>query len=388
MKSTMLLAVLSLLAVANIRAKNIGTLRELPDITSASLPVRQWHAQNGQGEANFGYAYPGQAASNIRDSEGNMAGSWAFVDADGNLVRATYTAGREQGFLVSSTNEGPAVAPKAPASDPDKVAPIISGCNAVGRSTHQNPKFRMVGSVEAGVNQYPFMVGLAQYDGEKEAYVHICGASLITPTKILTAAHCVTEYKSTKLIKAKNFEVRFGMHNQKTYENDAEQTRSVRKIKIHEDYNPKSVENDVAILTLDSAVDYTENVSPICLVPKCFNGDEKTVTAMGWGHLQSDGENSHVLRHADLSVVNNNRCKEEVDDGDLPDSALCAYAEGQDTCQSDSGGPLVLEYPEDTDCPFKQIGIVSYGDGCAAGTPGVYAKVASFVPWIKEVAQL
>lgn len=89
----------------------------------------------------------------------------------------------------------------------------------------------------------------------------------------------------------------------------------------------------MAILTLDSAVEYTENVSPICLVPKCFNGDKKTVTAMGWGHLQSDGENSHVLRHADMSVVNNNRCKEEVDDEDLPDSALCAYAEGQDTCQ-------------------------------------------------------
>jgi hypothetical protein len=45
----------------------------------------------------------------------------------------------------------------------------------------------------------------------------------------------------SRLIKAKNFEVRFGMHVQKTYKNDAEQTRSVRKIKIHEDYDPNSV---------------------------------------------------------------------------------------------------------------------------------------------------
>ncbi|XP_046643306.1 chymotrypsin-1-like isoform X3 [Daphnia pulicaria] len=387
MKSTMLLAVLSILAVASIRAKNIGTLRALPDITSASLPVSQWHAQNGQGEASFGYAYPGQAASNIRDANGNMAGSWAFVDADGNLIRATYTAGREQGFLVSSTNEGPAAAPKAPASsDADQVAPIISDCNAVGRSTHQEPKFRMVGSVEAGVNQYPFMVGLSQYDKDVETFVHICGASLITPTKILTAVHCVTEDKSTKLIKAKNFEVRFGMHVQKTYKNDAEQTRSVRKIKIHEDYDPNSVANDLAILTLDSPVDYTDNVSPICLVPSCFDGDDQTVTAMGWGHLQSDGENSHVLRHADLTVVNNDQCKEQVNDGGLPDSALCAYAEGQDTCQGDSGGPLVTDHGSDgLNCRFVQVGVVSYGNGCARkGVPGVYMKVTSFVPWIQR----
>ena len=129
----MLLTVLSLLAVAGIQAKNIGTLRTLPDIGSASPPRNQWYTLDEQRRANFGYAYPGQAASNIRDSEGNMAGSWSYVDADGNLVRASYTADK-RGFLVSSTNEG-RVAPNV-LSDLSKVGttPKVGACNNVGRS--------------------------------------------------------------------------------------------------------------------------------------------------------------------------------------------------------------------------------------------------------------
>jgi hypothetical protein len=124
----MLLVALSLLAVANIQAKNIGTLRALPDIGSVSPPRNQWYTLDEQRRANFGYAYPGQAASNIRDADGNMAGSWSYVDADGNLVRATYTADK-RGFLVSSTNEG-RVAPNV-LSDLSKVGttPKVGACN-------------------------------------------------------------------------------------------------------------------------------------------------------------------------------------------------------------------------------------------------------------------
>lgn len=53
----------------------------------AVVPVgtkTQYHAQDVLGQASYGYSYPGQAAHAVRDAAGNVRGSYAYVNPDGN----------------------------------------------------------------------------------------------------------------------------------------------------------------------------------------------------------------------------------------------------------------------------------------------------------------
>nr|CAH0107514.1 unnamed protein product [Daphnia galeata] len=82
--------------------------------------MTQYHAQDELGQASYGYAYPGQAASNFRDAWGNQVGSWAYFDPEGKEDRVSYVADSRE-FRVLSNNLP--VAPMSVHSSP-LVAPV------------------------------------------------------------------------------------------------------------------------------------------------------------------------------------------------------------------------------------------------------------------------
>lgn len=98
-----------------------------------------------------------------------------------------------------------------------------------------------------------------------------------------------------------------------------------------------------------------------------------------------------------LPVLSNQECRANYEkinkvssEKQFDDAVICAgYREGgKDSCQGDSGGPLMFPINNDGEFNYFQIGIVSFGIGCARSEiPGVYTSVQKFADWIKQTVE-
>lgn len=227
-----------------------------------------------------------------------------------------------------------------------------------------------------------------------------CGASFIGEQWVLTAAHCVVDANISLL------KVNVGEYD---LNDGAENATAIKRIYIHPEYNEgASFNNDIALIELVETIDNTtvtlvdlDSSSQLAL-------DNAAATVIGWGNVTAYGANEESppnsqpdkLRQVELSLLSNEQCKDKLvqaySDLDnitylpsqvgITDSMICAefLGEPKGSCQGDSGGPLLVN----TNQGWQQIGIVSYGVGCAdAAFPDVYARVGQFTTWINKITK-
>ncbi|KAK7909542.1 hypothetical protein WMY93_014226 [Mugilogobius chulae] len=90
-----------------------------------------------------------------------------------------------------------------------------------------------------------------------------------------------------------------------------------------------------------------------------------------------------TLQEVQLPIVGINECR-CLNELFIPDKTICAGIKegGKDSCQGDSGGPQVVRL----NSVFVQVGVVSFGEGCARPKlPGVYTRVSDYEDWISSV---
>nr|XP_034838303.1 phenoloxidase-activating factor 2-like isoform X1 [Maniola hyperantus] len=364
---------------------------------------------------------PTESGATFTDSNGDACQCVPYYLCDNNL-NAAWTRNESTGWGVLDVRFGandecqesverccknvlPEPEPERP--DPTK----LRGCG------YRNPNgldFQITGGNgnEAQFGEFPWVIALRASNG---TYVGV--GVLIHPQVVLTGAHVVNKlseddseesgesYYIDSGEEEGNGEFNFPMQagsliaragewdTQTNKERLKSQERVVDGIVIREDFNPKNLKNDMALLHLQTPFELDQHINMLCLPEQDEDFDNyRGCVANGWGKtvFGRQGRYAVILKKVEVDMVPFSKCENQLrrtrlgNRFRLDKSFVCAGGEeGKDTCQGDGGAPLACPVGGDR---YRLAGLVAWGIGCGQkDVPAVYARVAVFRRWLDGV---
>lgn len=228
----------------------------------------------------------------------------------------------------------------------------------------------IVGGAPVTDGSWPSIVALVPAGGSPELST-FCGATLIAPTVVLTAAHCVIDDSGAPR-PAGSIEALIGAEDLL----EPADRIALTAIRVHPGYRAEGDAPDAALLLLARPAS-----APVAAIATAAQDPdlERAGAIAGWGE---EGEETALyptrLVAAPVTIFSSARCREMLGGSFRVGGALCAGRPegGVDTCSGDSGGPL-------RDASGLVVGVTSWGVGCGRpGLPGVYTRLGAVSGWI------
>ncbi|KAJ1822348.1 hypothetical protein LPJ75_000458 [Coemansia sp. RSA 2598] len=218
----------------------------------------------------------------------------------------------------------------------------------------------------------------------------LCGGTIIDPTVVVTASHCVLDRRDRDIVSPKSIYVFYGdVVADSTYVQPT-------NVYSHPDYSRRTLHNDIAVLRIPKLTlkkGYTETL-PL------YNGliePRNPMRIFGWGITRTHGtvsDSPPSLLTQTVYISYPDDCKAiEPDYKSANGGQICVnnnYNVGVDVCSADSGTGTTIAGP---DSRQYLAGLVSYGTNANGeftcgerGSFGMYTNVPHYMQWIESVA--
>ncbi|KAF2882672.1 hypothetical protein ILUMI_23506 [Ignelater luminosus] len=214
--------------------------------------------------------------------------------------------------------------------------------------------------------------------------------------------------------------LRLGEHDLSTdNEPYIHQERRVQIVASHPQFDPRTFEYDLALLRFHDPVQFQPNIIPVCVPSSEENFVGRTAIFLATAQQQpftlahactGDSDPTEFLKtipegRTSMVIVTSVilkqryssrntrallhelilRCFPRLVELVMTTENECYRRGGFDSCEGDSGGPMVIQRP---DKRFLLAGVISWGIGCAEpNQPGVYTRISEFKDWINQILQ-